>query len=386
MNGEKSSLPKRVWRDRRKTLFIISLLFSFAVVVLLTRVIEIQNPPYKVTDLGTFGGNDSWACAINNSGQVVGWAHDAAGNQVPFFWTEENGMVQIPGGAIDHACFLSDSGVVAGVFSVPGKGWEAFHWNFEEGLSILEDLPPGDPVIAGINSQGDIAGSISLTSVTKIPTAYPFIRTATGHLILPATEGYTVAWASGIDDRQRLMGSRGDTVNGANAYLWSAKEGYRNLGTIEGYPRSDAFRIDDRGKILGRCYKKKDLLKVRTVIWDEEGTLVDLGTLGKERNEGRSMNGHGKVVGVAGKGLSYTEGWREVKAFFGFGNPPWRECAFLWTEDSMVDLNDLLPSDSDIDELVCANDINDRGQIVGIGTTPAGNMHAVVLSPIDETD
>jgi len=43
-------------------------------------------------DLGTFGGSDGWGRGISDSGQVVGYAANAAGNYRPFLWTEETGM------------------------------------------------------------------------------------------------------------------------------------------------------------------------------------------------------------------------------------------------------------------------------------------------------
>ena len=45
--------------------------------------------------------------------------------------------------------------------------------------------------------------------------------------------------------------------------------------------------------------------------------------------------------------------------------PPFRH-AFLWENGAMIDLNSLIPSNSSL-ELVAAENINDRGEIVGVG-------------------
>ena len=38
-------------------------------------------------DLGMFGGTDSWACAINNSGQILGYIDETVGPVLPFLYS-----------------------------------------------------------------------------------------------------------------------------------------------------------------------------------------------------------------------------------------------------------------------------------------------------------
>jgi uncharacterized membrane protein len=47
-------------------------------------------------DLGTLGGNDSWARDINTSGEVVGVSTPAAGANTGFYWSLSTGMLQLP--------------------------------------------------------------------------------------------------------------------------------------------------------------------------------------------------------------------------------------------------------------------------------------------------
>jgi hypothetical protein len=49
----------------------------------------------------------------------------------------------------------------------------------------------------------------------------------------------------------------------------------------------------------------------------------------------------------------------------------------------MIDLNTLIPRDSDID-LQTGVSINDRGEINGEGLLPNGDIHAFLLIPCDE--
>ncbi len=81
--------------------------------------------------------------------------------------------------------------------------------------------------------------------------------------------------------------------------------------------------------------------------------MTDLGTLGDD-SHATAINSKGQVVGY----------------FFisGRTEPPFRH-PFIWEKGgSMVDLNSLIPANSGL-ELVTADNINERGEIVGAGVT-----------------
>jgi len=91
------------------------------------------------------------------------------------------------------------------------------------------------------------------------------------------------------------------------------------------------------------------------------GEMVDLGNLGGARTEAHGINAKGQVVGSSDTANGSTR-------------------AFLWdTTNSMQDLNNLLPASSGW-ILGVAYDINDAGQIVGVGTIN-GQGHAFLLTP-----
>ena len=70
-----------------------------------------------MTDLGTLGGNDSDALAINNSGVIVGWSEDASGRQDAFIRTgtklTDLGNM-LPGAISSVASDIDNSGDVVG--------------------------------------------------------------------------------------------------------------------------------------------------------------------------------------------------------------------------------------------------------------------------------
>ena len=57
--------------------------------------------------------------------------------------------------------------------------------------------------------------------------------------------------------------------------------------------------------------------------------------------------------------------------------------AFLWENGSIVDLNALTLPNSRL-HVQFALFINDRGEIVGLGLRPNGNLHTVLLIPCDQ--
>ena len=95
--------------------------------------------------------------------------------------------------------------------------------------------------------------------------------------------------------------------------------------------------------------------------------MADLGTLQPwPCSTALSVNSIGQVVGETG--------------ICGVGGGP----AFLSENGGpIVDVNALIVPASDI-EVVSEFDINERGEIAGIGVVPSGDEHAVLLIPCDD--
>jgi probable HAF family extracellular repeat protein len=78
---------------------------------------------FVIVDLGTLGGTDSYAQAVNAGGQVVG-ASFLPGNRAEgaFLWTEANGMIPLEtlGGTDSLASAINADGLIVGGSSVAG--------------------------------------------------------------------------------------------------------------------------------------------------------------------------------------------------------------------------------------------------------------------------
>ena len=179
-----------------------------------------------------------------------------------------------------------------------------------------------------------------------------------------------------------------DPLTGAPAsiaVLWKSNGEIINLGTLGGN-ESLAVALNDRSQAVGAAanpipdsFSLSPVIggpafgtQTRAFLW-ENGVMTDLGNLGKTSNA-HIINSKGQVVG-ASKVSSQTG---EIRAF-------------LWENGGpMVDLNNLVPANSAFD-LVSADHISDRGEIVGEGVprgVPFGDIetrgHVFLVIPVGE--
>ena len=89
-------------------LIILSLL-------LLAAAPGLTQPTGTMADLGTLGGDESYALDVNNRGQVVGWAYTAGGLPFAFLW-EKGVMTNLGtlGGSYSYGWGINDPGQVVG--------------------------------------------------------------------------------------------------------------------------------------------------------------------------------------------------------------------------------------------------------------------------------
>jgi probable HAF family extracellular repeat protein len=120
-------------------------------------------PGQGARDLGTLGGTDANAWAINDSGAISGWATIPSGEARPFLWTRAEGMKDLGsfGGGFSEALNLNEHRTVVGL-SVDTDGLlQAFVWTARLGF---RQLPRGGLGIAafaeGVNDRNQIVGTM----------------------------------------------------------------------------------------------------------------------------------------------------------------------------------------------------------------------------------
>lgn len=123
----------------------------------------------QFVDLGTLGGRNSEAIAVNNTGQVVGWAEDETGQRRPFLWPA-SGM----GGILSNlrmkdllidpfksgiALDINEGGHVIGSVGEFGEpSIEGFFWSPETGTQLLPGTGGPTTVAQAINNNDEIVG------------------------------------------------------------------------------------------------------------------------------------------------------------------------------------------------------------------------------------
>jgi probable HAF family extracellular repeat protein len=296
----------------------------------------------QLIHLGTLeDGYESLATAVNDSGQVPGFAFNLVSD--PFFGTQVR-------------TFLWEKGNMRDLGTLGGP-----------------DSPPFGNIT--INERRQVAGSSFTNStpnpVTGLPTTDPFLWEKKKGMTDLGTLGGTFGYPNDLNQEGQVIGQSnmaGDLT--FHSFLWPGKGGkMQDLGTLGG-DTSTALRLNDAGDVVGRS----DLTGSQThdgFLW-RKGPLTDLGTLqGDPCSRANWINEERQIVGNSSDCTNPLH-------------------ALLWEDGgSPIDLNTLIPPNSSL-QLVNAVDINERGEIAGNGV-PAGCQpvdvgicgHALLLIPCD---
>jgi probable HAF family extracellular repeat protein len=287
----------------------------------------------QIVNLGTLGGNESLAFDINNRGQVVGFAQNAVPDPASF-----------AGLGTETRPFLWENGVMHDLDTLGGT----------DGMAFLT------------NERGQIMGQFYVNSGAAVD---PIRWEADGTPVDLGTLGGTYGNPWWMNNRGQVVGNSnlaGDATH--HGFLWDHGT-LIDLGTLGG-DASEANSINDSGLIVGRA----DLPGSQThdgVLWKRKHgvmTTTDLGVINNDPcSTAYSVNSGGQIVGDAGVCFVGGDAW-------------------LWENGGpMVDLNTLAVPGSGM-HLADARLINDRGEIVCTGVLPSGDLHAVLLIPVDDDD
>lgn len=118
----------------------------------------------KVVEIGTFGGNNSIGFAINTMGQVVGYAETPGGDQRAFLFARGKlkNLGTLPGGTQSFAYGLDDRGRIVGASDAKDSPLRAIIYS-DGAMQDLNKLIPADSgwvltEARGINESGQIVG------------------------------------------------------------------------------------------------------------------------------------------------------------------------------------------------------------------------------------
>jgi len=331
---------------------------------------------FFVTDLGTLGGTESFAYAINDLGQIVGLSATA-------------------GDVAEHS-FLYSNGQMTDLYPLNSQ-------------SILTVGP------TGINNSGQIASGLIVGRVYS-PAIFD---SRTGSLTLPGTLGGVTSFdfngvATSINNHADAVGySYIDAIN-RHAFLYSNGM-TRDIDPLGGY--SVAFAINDEGIVVGLASAQFN--GTATAFIRSQGVARTIFQAGTE-SDARGVNNHGQVVGefltadgTSFHGFLYSGGAvtdigsaespqttafaiNDQQQVVGTTFVPYqttcpdgpcvqyKEHAFFYQGGTLADLNSFIPSGSGW-ELSWAFGINNHGQIVGFGQVN-NRFRAFLLTPATSKD
>jgi probable HAF family extracellular repeat protein len=226
-----------------------------------------------MSPLPTLGGNNSYATAANNRGQVVGLAENSTQ---------------------DPNCIAPQV-----------LDWEAVIWGPK--LGEMHELPPlsGDSIAGAIaiNDRGQVVGGSGFCGPVSSAVSVHAVLWQNGSPIdLGNLGGALNNVATGINSRGEVIGFSdlaGDATE--HAFLWTDDDGMQDLGTLSGDVSSSAFGINEEGQVAGQSCDQNS--NCRAFLW-EDGVITDLNTLvcpgsSLSLTYGGDINDRGEIVGQA---------------------------------------------------------------------------------------
>jgi probable HAF family extracellular repeat protein len=364
-------------KNRTTSIAVVALL---VVLALPFELAARQHHHYKLIDMGTFGGPQSYVDrtwtgsgptqSLNHSGIFTGWADTAMLDPFPDFCFDppETGPPCFAGQAFERRNGLR---IPLGV--LPGGASSASIWVSANGL------------IAGASQNGKID-----PLVPGAPIAHA-VMWKNAHIIDLGTlpEGGFQSGAHAVNSRGQVVGWALNTVPDDNsmaelsiwfdnwepvapfevrAFLWENGV-MKDLGTLGTGHDAFGFAINEAGQVIGIAYTNATLNQTQTTcalglpgatttptqdpfLW-QDGKMIDLGGLGGTCGWPNWINNHGQVVGasdMAGDQVTH---------------------AFLWTKaNGMQDLQEGSLLDGSFGH---AEMVNESGDVVGGANLTATN-------------
>jgi len=289
--------------------------------------------PFGPTGMGALAINNNEQIAINaptghayiNGSYTIPAPYPLPPYVIPYY--VDLGTLYSAGYAQGRA--MNDSGTIVGESWSPTVVKRAFSWSFSTGAMTDLGTLGGTSTARGINSAGQIVGQSNTAA------------------------GYQRAF-------QMVNGTMAD-MDPANPAYDSYAAAINNAGQIVVVTNKAWHLVQiSRNKLLWTAYRGSYWY---TLLYNSNGTNVDLGNLGATGTYGKAINNAGDVVGAAYISTA--------------------EHAFVYHAGALIDLNTHVNNLSGWTLLVAIN-INDYGQIVCMAHGPDGLHQLVVLTPVPD--
>jgi probable HAF family extracellular repeat protein len=320
-----------------------------------SRQVNVVAHGYRVTDLGTLGGEQTVPYAINDAEDVVGQSQTLEGRAIAFLWRD--GRMHDLGslGAGSTARGIDNAGQVV------GGSWATTHlttrraarWTDGEMEVIAEELFPDGGMAQAVSKGGRIAIDCSTLCFLRSPIIWHEGEIVT----LRSLPSYATPNGAvrGVNDHGAAVGTLRDHTDLFAAVIW--RDGTPTALMVS---RTAAWAnaVNDRGQVVG--YVELHAGGALGVLWSD-GNEHNLGHLGGGETSAADLNESTAVVG-----------WSL--------NVQRQRRGFVWHEGVLSTLSDLVHGEEWV--ITDATSTNDGGSIVGVARNAAtGRQHAVILTP-----
>lgn len=331
---------------------------------------------YRIRDLGSLGGTESFAYSINNQDMVVGLSRTAEDNATHPFIYSKGKMVDLSP-KIESAENINNLAEVAGGLNLDNHFVPVIFDAAKDQTKLLGTL-------GGITSFG-FNGTALANNDAGQTVGYSYIDALNRHAFLHSKGvindigsfgGYSVA--NSINNRGEIIGFSSDSAVGkAHAFLF-ANGKMKDINPIydPSFENSESYArdINSRGEIVGE-FLKPDQSAFHSFIY-KKGKFTSFRLAGSPMTIPFSINKKGKVVGIMDvpyKSICPSPTNTPIPC------TKFNQHAFMYRKGLLIDLNSLLSNNTKW-ELIWAFDINDKDKIVGYGIKD-GKFRAFLLTP-----
>lgn len=249
----------------------------------------------RIHDLGTLGGTESYALAINDAGQIAGFSR-LPGDEIlhAFLWSTRSGLIDLglsSTSGYSEGFGLNNRAEVTGLLNV-GAGAAAFRWDARNGMTNL--VNPAYSISEGraIDDNGLIAGH-GFVGFTKHALVWP----RKGAVIDLGDFGSGGAEVIGMSAHGQVTGNSALANGLHHGFVWTRENGMQDIGTAGGV-ESLVRNTSANGNVSGiiRIPAGNDSI-YHGFLWTRRAGMMDIGTLNGITSIALGVNDKGQVVG-----------------------------------------------------------------------------------------
>ena len=220
------------------------------------------------------GGFNSYATAVNNRGEIVGWA--------------ENGVA-------DPTCNTA----------LQTLQFRAVIWEPDGTMRELPPLP-GDSTSAAtaINDRGQVVGISGACGIAVggVSAAHSVLWQKGVPTEIPNLGGHTWNTPTAINNQGTVVGfslpAGQDGTRNFEAFLWTLAGGLQRLGKLPGDIRAEALGVNEKNQVVG--LSRGGPFVFRAFLW-ENGVMTDLNTMTTPGSQfllfANDINDQGEITG-----------------------------------------------------------------------------------------